>query len=648
MANHISEDEVVARIKACTTFMQKFVDIDRTRCRNFLDPSVVPFMQNSGTDESVTNILMPDIQVDVPIGQTNLLTASILVKLAVIAINRPDWHVTAQKQEEGQDGQPTGRMVSDPESAMIWRQYMRDDWDRKNNQRTAMMALLKRYVSGLGCVAWGWDDAGPFFEHVQTWDYGVDPFVTDWQDVKYGRRRIRMSLTTAVERYPNGPFKEMIGVRDSGKMNDVQIVEVEIYWDKDTESHIYDNKRIYHTSIEGNKDKDANLYSRVPLLFLEGDQHPGRSPFPIGDSVLAAGAQAEISDLTQSISNTAKAGTGFLLFDTAGDQINKAVTDAMEKGEQQQMIGVKGLDTNNLPVHRIAGEELRPAVLQAKQEARDDLMSLIGISSMDMGLFNDRPQFATQVAATVQKGGARQNQAKAEYETFLNRWGKITLWLFKEFGGPHRTEDGEIVGSMELQTLHDAAKNVTDISIIESSTSYKDPSMQQQQSMQLVQLLSSIYPMLVNLATMGLMTKLPSMEKALDRLFRSFDISETDQMWQDYQPPQQPPAPEDKPKVSINYKDLPEDTKRSAEADAGLQPSQVGSPQEGPDMSPHVDLEKQARDHLHEAGMQAQEHRHALDLAQIQAQQQQNLAKLQSQTQLATAKKNGATKNGSK
>lgn len=631
---HLSLDEITSRIKLSVETMRVFKEIDETRSRKFLDPSVLP-VTLSGTAEAVS-INQPEIAQDVPIGQSNLLTATLLVKLAVVAINRPDWHVVAMMPEvDPQSGEPTGKMVPDPDSALIWRQYMRDEWDRKGWQRVFLRMLLKRYVCGLGAVRWYWDDKGIEFEHIQSWDYGVNPFVIDWQNPGYGKCTVRMSLRDAAERYPTcKQFEQMMGGDQSSAQSDKQIVYVDIYWDKDTEAHIYGAEWVTHKSVAKNKDPKANLYNRVPFLFMEGDIHPGKTPFPIGDAVLAAGAQAQISDLDTSITQTAKAGVGFTLLDTGSGGFDQAQLDALRKGESQQFIGVKGLDVNNLPVHRVAGEELRQSVMIARKEARDDMLSLIGITDQDLGLFGDAPRFATQVAAAAQKGGARQNQARSEYETCLNRAGAICLWLFKQFGGPYKhPETGEVVASDEHVALHEAAMRVTEVKVIESSTAYKDPTIEQQQSMQVYQLDMQSVETWIQLCQMGIYSEMPDLRKSRERVARAFGVNQTDQIWITVPKMEQPAPEEDKPKVSIAYKDLPDDTKRSAEAAAGLQSSQLPPVQEAPDASPIVDLEKQARDHLHETGLHMSKQAHEKEMAvlanaaaQQQAAQQAKLA----------------------
>lgn len=644
MASHLTKEEIQSRIALSNQMMQPFKEIDETRSKKFLDPSVIP-VTLSGSSEAVS-IDQPEITRDVPIGQSNLLTATLLVKLAVVAINRPDWHVVAMKPElDPQTSEPTGKQVPDPESALVWQQYMRDEWDRKGWQRVFLRMLLKRYVCGLGAVRWYWGEKGIGFEHIQSWDYGVDPFVIDWQNTPYGKCTIRMSLRDAAERYPGcKQFKQMMGGDQSSAQCDRQMVLVDIYWDRDTEAHIYGDEWITHKDVAKNKDPKSNLYNRVPFLFMEGDLHPGKTPFPIGDAVLAAGAQAQISDFDNSITQTAKAGVGFTLLDTGSGGFDQAQLDALRKGESQQFIGINGLDINNLPVHRVAGEELRPSVMQAKKEARDDMLSLIGITDQDLGLFGDAPRFATQVAAAAQKGGARQNQARAEYEVCLNRAASICLWLFTQFGGPYKhPETREVVASDEHVALHEAAQRVTEVKVIEGSTAYKDPNIEQQQSMQVYQLDMQSVATWIQLCQMGIYSEMPDLKKSRERVARAFGVNQTEQIWVSVPKAQGPPPEEDKPKVSIAYKDLPEDTKRSAEAAAGLQPSQLPPTQEEPDMSPHVDLEKQARDHLHETGLLMTKQGHEREMALLA-----NAAAQQQAVQQAKLAPKPTTKTGAK
>jgi hypothetical protein len=620
---HIPIDDAVQRIELGKTMLKQFVRIDENRSRAFLDPSVSPlytsFFGSSTADGAPVNITQPEIQADVPMGQSNLLTASLLVKVAVVSIKRPDFHVVATKEvTDPQTGET--KKVSDPESAQIWRAYRQAEWIRKDLQRILQFALLKRYVCGLGTVSESWADNGFNLDHVQSWQLRMDPFVKNWNNPRYAGVQIRMSLTEAAERYINGPFKELVKGNARG---DEKPILIEVYWDKDTEYHVYERERLIPASTLPGRDPYANLYERVPLRFLMGDQHPGKTPFPLGDSVLSAGSMADVSDLTSSVVNTAKHGVGLLLIDTSDAGLKPAQIEAVEKGVQQQALGVDGLNAADPPAVRIPGEELRPAVLEALRAARDDVLGIIGITQFDLGIVTDEPHLATTVAVTQQKGGARQNQAKVEYENFINIIEKDALSMFVEFGGPYKNSRGEVVASQEHQILYEAAQNITEICVIEGSTTYKDIGVQQQQSMQLLQLVMSLMPMMLQLAEIGLLDEVPDVKKLTNQVFRAFDQNQTDQLWVPAPKKQQgnQPSPDLIKALEGIYKDTPPDVRREIEAAFNLQPSQMGDMEEADDggesdaLKHRVDMEKQARDHLHESGLLMQKQMHEKELA---------------------------------
>lgn len=491
---HLTEAEIAERVKLGRKFCRRFVLNDRQASSKFRDASLVPNLWSSGTgdDDDWNEEEGGDVPTDAPIGVSNALTTNIVTKCASIAIGNPDWYAG----------------TSNPENAPIVRTFLREKWRLYNWVRLSQKVLQKRYVSGLGVLAYRWDDkTRSTFEFVQTWDLAIDPHTTDFSTMKWAARRIKMPLREAIAEYGTEPFS-VANLADDGYL-DRERVDIWLYYDQDTEAHVYEGKVL-------NKDND-NQYGRVPFLWLEGDIDPGTSIWPLGDSQMAAGLQAELSDLNQIISRSAKHGGSINLIDA--ERLGKAGQEALEDGVPNGFIPVK--DLLSPPIVRIPGEALSDTLLEAKREAQQAMDGVQGVNQYMRGVISQSAKFATEAAYVSQQSGARGIQSRVEFERFLNRMAETIIMLEVAFGGPREghTTDEEYI-------LWEALQDVTEIYVIENSTAFKDPAMEAQTKLQV---LNTVAQLTLLFAQTG--QPVPNLQHYLDDYLRASGIQDTSRYW---------------------------------------------------------------------------------------------------------------------
>lgn len=498
----LSPVEITARIKAGRNFMARFVANDRQACGKFRDPSNTDAYSLS--DPDLDENAEGDVPEDMPVGLPNHLTVNILTKAAAITIGNPDFHVVAD----------------DEQAREVGRKFLRTVWREYDFSKPARFAFIKRCISAQGFVNYRWDtEKGACWHHVQSWDLAVDPNVTDWQRLDWAAMRVKMSLRKAVEKYGKGAFD---GIEDSGKpgSKDTKRVEIWVYWDKETEAHVFGEKIL-------NKDT-VNHYGEVPIGVLEGDFDPNPTPFRLGDGQLAAGIAAGLSDLDENIFNTAKHGGPVNLY--SNKLVDQATRNAISDGKQQGWIAVK--DYPEKGFLRIPAEDVGDATLQAKDNLQKSLDAITGVTALQRGIPDQEYKFATEAALAAQFSGARGNQARIEYEKFVNWMAWKTIQLTILFGGPQIDEETQqVVVTDEQQILWEDLQKIEEVFVIEQTTTYKDPAFEQQNAMQVFELLMAQYPTMVQAFQMGTMTRLPNIEKYVDDINRARGKFYVDEYW---------------------------------------------------------------------------------------------------------------------
>lgn len=506
MINKLSKSDIVARVKMGQQFCKRFVQNDRQASQKYRDASSDNYWisDDASEDEEYRRDEGGDVPSEVSIGQSNVLTTNILIKCAGISIGNPDWHVKCNNAENQQ----------------IVRMFLREKWRLSNWVRLTQRGLQKRYISGLGTLAYLWDsEEHVTFEFVQSWDLSLDPHTTDFTKLRWAARRIKMPVREAIERYGNKHFNVSA---DAGTSIDKKKSEVWLYYDQEVEAHILDGEVV---------EQNDNLYGRVPLLFLEGDIDPTSSIWPLGDSQMAAGLQAEISDLNQIISQSAKHGGVINL--VATEQLGKAGMQALENGMEQGFVPVDDLTIS--PVSRIPAEPLSPTVLEARRQSQVALDAVTGVNQYQRGITGGSgAQFATEVAYANQQSGARGIQSRIEFERFLNRMAEIMIGLEVQFGGAREgmeSEEAEI-----LMLLWEALADVQEVQVIENSTAFKDPAQETQNALLTLNTIAQLTPLF------QAMPEMPNLRAYVDDFLRASGHQDVSRYWTPNPSLQQPDA----------------------------------------------------------------------------------------------------------
>lgn len=523
MRDKLTDKAILSRIQMAKAHMKRHAAVDRAACVKFHDASSNPATWITGDSPDWDD--GTDIRFDaIPVAKNNILTVNLMTKVAAIAIGNPEVHVEVAPSED----------LDEATAIEIAQKWWKAQWLRKNWRRDANTALLKSSMSGLGFVRYYWSDDGPQYEHVHSWAVGVDPNTRNWQDLKFATVCVRMSLRNALIRYPKSKHlaKELRENSEDDRLDSrTSAVEVEVYHDVDT-LWVDPDTGEEHLGIEAHCIRDEvvwrgpNLYKRVPLLVYEGNIDPGPTSFPIGDFQLAAGLQAGHSDVTQIIFNKARNNGPVTVY--APSRFDRSAQEALKEGDHGQWLPVKGNTlAGDPPVLRIPGEEITQAEIEAKREMEQAIDAAMAITQYQRGVINQSVNFATEAAILANQSGARPVAARLEYELFLTRWASTAFWMLAEFGGPRVSETGEpMPATEEMLLLWTAAKSVIDVRISEGSTAFKDPAIDQQQSMQLFDLAARNYPLMMQLVQAGITDKLPSLTRLFEDVLRAFGRQE--------------------------------------------------------------------------------------------------------------------------
>lgn len=481
MADYTDDETIKGRLKKGKEFIERGIKTrDETASMRFLDGSELASQMWYESDE--------DIPTSQEVGNVNYLAINILTKMASIAIADPDWYVTCEEEPapppppvDPLTGQPLLQLEPEQQlsNSEIVRQSLRELWKKRRWARITRKALLKRCISGMGCIAYSWDaETGPRLEHVKMKDLAVDPYLTDWRELDWAARCIRMPRYKAAARWPEhevdfGSDNDDIPDLDADKPHSVGTVEVWIYWDATTET-------IYH-GTETILEQGPNTYDgRVPLIFLEGDAAPD-SEFFLGDYDTSIGIQQMLSRLQAMINDSAENEGSILWFNSS--LLKDASKEAFLNGRPSTPVDIEG-DVEDAFGFR-DGAQMSSTVLEAFRLAFSGLDSATGVTEYMRGVIQTDPKFATQVGYLQGQSGRRGEQARIEYELFMDDCAQAVAFLIQKFGLSLIDEESETD-----VMLHDAFMGVQDICVLENSTSYKDTNVQLQLWMQLIQMLT--------------------------------------------------------------------------------------------------------------------------------------------------------------
>lgn len=505
----LPDDGIAERVEIGHRFMKRFATIDYNQSAKFRDPKIEP-VGEVGDTSMFSSLGDMDSQItEITEGTLNQLAANVLTKVAAIGVGEPAISVSISPQTPPEDAELYERIVP---------AYFQHVWRQQDLRRIAAHVLTKRSLCGLGFAFYRWDPVRAFVvEPVHSWDVAIDPFVSinEWRHPVWMARRITISKREAQERFGKRWFEDVVpGETDEGVTLDSEPVRLWCYYDYEREVYLFNDEIV--NKVNGRL--APNLYEGVPVLTLQGDYDPSGTPFPLGDTQMVAGLQAAMTELFLTLYYTALHGGPLNVVDET--MIKGSVEEAWQRGRQGGVLGVKGNVRD--AIQRYPGETVSPALVPTVQQFMAAMDGLMGVSQYDRGVVDRPVNFATEAVLINQRTGARAVQARREYEEWLRALAIALIRTTARFGGP--VDDSP--RPSEADILWDACAAVTDVAVVQSSTTYKDPQTEQQP---LLALLQTVLQAMPALAASG--QPVPNVKEIMDQVFRSFGISETDRYW---------------------------------------------------------------------------------------------------------------------
>lgn len=513
----LSEKTIVERVNVGRRFMERFARTDLNQSRRFRDPKAEEAAVDWDNDVSGSIFEHDDSITEVTEGTTNAQASNLLTKVAVIGIGEPAVTVTIAPHV-------------DPEDAAMYEQivpaYFRHVWRTQGLRHIAAHVLTKRSLCGLGVAFYRWDPVKGFVvEPVHGWELAVDPFVSinEWRQPSWIARRLTISRRTAEARFGKQMFDKPFSEDQGGSSLDSEPVKLWCYYDADTEAYLYGDKVV--NMIDGRF--APNLYDGIPVLVMQGDYDPTGSVFPLGDAQMVAGIQSALTELFLTLYYTARNGGPLNVVDET--MIKGSLEEAWNRGRTGGIIGVRGAVRD--AIQRFPGETVSPALIPTLQQLMSAMDGLMGVSAYDRGVVDAGVNFATEAVLINQRSGARAVQARREYEEWLRALAVAMVQTTAKFGGPVEGEPR----SPEADLLWDACAAVSDIAIVGSSTTYKDPRTEQQPLLALFQTVVQAMPVLAQTGQ-----PLPNIKAIMDEVFRAYGFSELGDYWTNGVPNQVP------------------------------------------------------------------------------------------------------------
>lgn len=592
----LADDEIIGRVRYADGELKKFRDADLTASCAYIDANGATSGTEGGWGSGWGQEFRPALDVPevVPVGQPNYMAINVEIGGAAVGSQVPKLHVKANDQP-AVDGKPAVNIPAIIQGA--WNQT----WKNGGFKREMRGGWQKRNIAGLGCVWYRWDsDFGFVIENVTSNRFFFDPHARSFKRLRYGGVVVFMPMSEAIQTYdPNGEnqwfdsdnwdgastpetitaeaaerqTKERLSTGTDelfGASGERQTVKIYIYFDMQSEVHIYNEQIIHRTE---------NLYGCVPLLFSSLFNDPRDRLLPLGMNVFARGLNQEIVWLASIASSTAKNGGPITLYDT--NVINGETEVALQRGSSQQMIGIKSpLNPQRPPIHRIAGEQLPDGYGVARQEAQ---MAMDGIMGTTSGQRGQTPANVTATASMLAE--SKSNAMQIDGQTTFEEWvGDVaTAWVscVQKFGGP---VEGKPTPEKSKVLWH-CFVSVLEVSVVTGSTSFSNPGTELQASMQLFTTITQSWPLWMQLAAQGLTDQVPNLKMVLNDLLIAFNRSNLEEYWQNAPPPPSPQMtlPKDIAMVmQVIYQYCPPDVQREIEQAIGLQPSQMPpQPQDG-------------------------------------------------------------------
>lgn len=591
----LSDSEIIGRVNFSYRWLRNFRQSDITASSAYIDANGVAGWWDENWNEDGDQNFNPvaDVPDVVPVGQPNYMAINTEVSSAAVSSQTPKLHVRADEGERGYPGAPA-----------IIQQAWQQCWTNGNFKNQLRGAYKKRKIAGLGCIWYRWDQRWGFrIRNVMSKEFFFDPHIHPgmWKEMRYAGVCLNLPIAEASRLYdPDGDHdyfgydkpdiyaakeqglmrkaltkvKSMVSFRgagddgQSGASGERSTCKIFIYFDQEEEVHIYQDQILLRTD---------NLYGEIPLYFRGMIDDPRGRVLPLGMNVFARGLNEWLVWLASIAANTAKNGGPITLYDSG--KIKGAARTALEQGSASQMIGLEGMiSPQTSPIIRVPAEQLSPAYSTARAEVQSAIDGIMGASPAMRGESSPGVT-ATSAMLTEAKSNAMMVDEQNEFEEWCTDVATAFVACTQKFGGPKKDEN---VPS-EAKLLWHAFQAVNSVMVVHGSTSFSNPAMEVQASMQLFTTALQSQEYWTQAAAAGSIKKVPKLETIFNDMLIALNRTNIDEYWMEPPPPPQGPStiPVDVVEwMTKNYPLSPPDVQRQMEQMLGFQPSQTGTPPE--------------------------------------------------------------------
>lgn len=489
------DDEIVGRAEAARIAYQPMQTRYKNNCTRFRD-SMADVGGEEVTEDERFNEDTPREKTGA-VGAIPHLRTNIYTKLATICGWRPDWRF-----KMGQGAEDLQQLALEG---------AKQAWKLSRALVRARRAAVNRYVGTKGIVAYGWnEEQGPFFSAVRQCDFAPDPYVTDWDRLRFATRTIQMPPDRVRKLYPKFG-RDLFATNKDNPQTDAMrsnAVELTLYWDDKTEAVLWQKKVL---------SRDKNHYGKPPFLFFDGDIDP-ESAHDTGEYDHAYPMQYLLNVMEGRVKDDALHGGTITLYDAAA--FDTKTKEKFGSDEPLSMLPCKG-DMEDA-IKRVEAPSMNPALLAGYQMFKQAHAEAVGVTSTQLGTASD-VKFATQEAAINNLAGARTNDEREKWEALLTEMMETLLSLILQFEEPQDEASA---------LLMEAFANVASLEVVESSTLYKDPIALRQDAQTVLDESITVDQYLAGIGSM----KRINVEAAFNDFLRAHDKRDTKEYWYEIQP----------------------------------------------------------------------------------------------------------------
>ena len=376
-----------ARIKAWKRKDSKYTQLFRTFAYEDIEGPVL------GGNDTDTDYDDHDEEIEdaVPQGTIPHLNTNIRHKAVTISYSHPQFFV------EGED----------MNANFAVQELFKRLWEYNGWRKRTRKASLKSFISGTGICAVLWNqERGVVVENITPKDFLFDPYLLDFDNLRWAARRFMMPAEEALELYPklSEYMKNDEEIEDDGSK--ASMVTLWCYWDQQTEAILYEWNVLK---------SEPNAYGDVPIEVYENEDDPDNA-YATGDYDSCLGLQSQHTMMMDALNEQGRNGGSFTMINS--NILSAKDRENLETGQLSALIAVEGLPEES--IYRVPASPINPAQqfsIQAMERAID---GRTGVTPESRGQPDPNAKFATQVAIANKMQGAVGQDQSAGFERFVN------------------------------------------------------------------------------------------------------------------------------------------------------------------------------------------------------------------------------------